>query len=332
MKKETSRKYIVFIFIALVLFTFLSNPINSINAAVNQTYVEQIQKTNTSDEKIEEKVKSSAILDALASFVYAVASMVENLVGNVFYSLTGDTDFPWADRIIFNSISLLDINFFNSSNGSLFKTSSGNETVIAKVVRNTYFSVLSIAVAFLTIVVAIAAIKMALSTLATEKAKYKEAITKWMFSIILLFLMHNLMSFIFYLNEGLVEVASGILVKNMEGVGDDLAKQLTLTSEDDEKQALNNFLDQNPHASVPNERKSQLLSNEEEMRIAISLIGDDSFKGTCLKNSTESAFWGNLWKATKATFTGKFVTIFTGNAPDQINRVLYFSECCRCYT
>lgn len=316
MKNRVLKIGCAILFVTLIMFSF---SFNTVNAAINQTYSESVGTSNTEDSAIEEKVKSTVILDALASFVYAVASIIENLVGNIFKSLTGSTDFPWADRIIFNSISLLDVNFFNASDGSFFKTSDGNDTIIAKTVRNTYFSILAIAIAFLTIVVAIAATRMAISTLANEKAKYKEAITKWLSSIILIFLMHNLMAFIFYVNEGLVEVASSILVKNMEGVGDELASKLTLTTDEDQKQAVTNFLDQNPHVVVDDARKSELINDEENVTIAAGLIGDETFKGVCLKNSTESAFWGNLWKATKGAFTGKLVALLSGNAPDQIN-------------
>ena len=280
----------VILFITLIMFSFTSN---TINAAINQTYTEATSKTKTDDTQLDEKVKSTVVLDALASFVYAVASIVENLVGQVFKSLTGSTDFPWADKIIFNSIPLLDINFFNASEGSFFKSSGGEDTVLAKVVRNTYFSVLAIVIAFLTIVVAIAATKMALSTLATEKAKYKEAVTKWLFSITLIFLMHNLMSFIFFVNEGLVEVASSILVKNMEGVGDDLKQQLTLTTGEDERQAVSNFLEQNPHVLNTEGKKQEILNSDEKIKIAAAFISDDEFQSVCLKGSFDDDFWGN---------------------------------------
>lgn len=64
------------------------------------------------------------------------------------------------------------------------------------------------------------AIKLAISSIAEEKAKYKSAITNWLIAIILLFTIHYFMSFVFYLNESVVKMASDICVdlvsKNME--------------------------------------------------------------------------------------------------------------------
>ena len=290
---------------------------NTVNAAINQTYSESVGTSNTEDSAIEEKVKSTVILDALASFVFAVASIVENLVGNIFKSLTGSTDFPWADRIIFNSISLLDVNFFNASEGSFFKTSDGSDTVIARVVRNTYFSVLAITIAFLTIVVAIAATKMVISTLATEKAKYKEAITKWLSSIILIFLMHNLMAFIFYVNEGLVEVASSILVKNMEGVGDELQAQLTISGEEAE-QRVKNFIEQNDGLSKSNKDLGQeILNDEQKVTIANELLNNSEYREVVMKYASESSAWehlSNFW----ASYFWEFTSPLNADAANHV--------------
>lgn len=59
------------------------------------------------------------------------------------------------------------------------------------------------------------AIRIAISTIASEKAKYKEAIVHWATALILLFAMHYVISFVFYLNEQLVEVASSMVMDLM---------------------------------------------------------------------------------------------------------------------
>lgn len=64
------------------------------------------------------------------------------------------------------------------------------------------------------------AIKLAISSIAEEKAKYKSAITSWLMAIVLLFTIHYFMSFVFYLNESVVKMASDLcsdlVSKNME--------------------------------------------------------------------------------------------------------------------
>ena len=228
--------------------------------------------------------------------------------------LLGSTDFPWADRIIFNSIPLLDVNFFNASNGSFF-VQNNSETPVAKIVRNVYFTVLSICVAFLTIIVAIAATKMALTALASEKAKYKEAITKWLFSIVLIFLMHNLMSFIFFVNEGMVEVASGILIKTLNDYNSDNIKK-ALASKLDSDTIVENFISANDSIFVDNSEK-EYLNSEENKEMAAVLLSNENFIKKCLKyssgdDSTKERFL-NLLKYYKDFYTGK-IFYWSGNS------------------
>ncbi len=206
MNKRLFKNCMMIFFIFLLVFSVTSS---TLYAAVNSDYT---PSTTVEENALNEKAKESVVLDAFGSFIYAVASFVESIVGNLFQYISGDSVFPWADRILFNAIPILDVNFFNASNGSLFKTAdSGNYTDFANIIRNTYFTILTIATGFLTIIVGVAATRLALSSIASEKAKYKEALTKWLFSIVLLFLIHNLMSFVLWANEKMVEVASSMV-------------------------------------------------------------------------------------------------------------------------
>ena len=181
--------------ITLLLIIILFNSSSNIFAAINTNYD---VGTAVEESNLEKKVNDSIILDALGSFIYATASLVEYIVGKAFQGITGINTFPWADKVIFNSVPMLDVNFFNPASGSMFKSTGGTSTALSDIVRSTYFTILAIAIGFLVVVVGISAIKLALSSLASEKAKYKEALSKWLFSIVMLFLMHNLMSFIFF--------------------------------------------------------------------------------------------------------------------------------------
>lgn len=317
MKSRKLKIICAILFIMIIIFPVFTNPVN---AAINKNYGNE--KTKTLDPQLNKKVKQSAILDALGIFIYSVASIVENLVGNIFSSVSGDTDFPWADRIIFNTIPILDVNFFNAAEGSFYKTSSGQDTFMANIIRKTYFSVLSICIAFLTIIVAIAATKMALSALASEKAKYKEALTKWLFSIVLIFLMHNLMSFIFFVNEAMVEAASQILLKNLESdtLNETIMERLSPPISDLER--VTNFVDQNsglelgklglgtnyvaaslnPSATYPsillgaikdkfskNEDINYIFADRKNYEIASVLLQDDEFQSTALPYASDAS-------------------------------------------
>lgn len=231
------KKIVVAIFLLfLVLFPFGLK----VYAAVNKSY----DTSSVIEPDLEGKMKNSVLLDSVAALMYALASWVESLVGWGFELLTGANMFPWADRVIFNTIPFLDVNFLNPAPNSLFKDGNGEDTDLAKIVVSIYSTVFTLAVTFLGIVVGLMAIKLAVSSLASEKAKYKEALMKFLFSLVALFGMHYAMSFIFYINESLVEMASTILKKNTENA--EIALDINLSN----KTMVTNFINQNGPAGA----------------------------------------------------------------------------------
>ena len=192
MKKKT---YKIIICISLVVMLFTN--FTSVFGATNPYY---IPETNVSENALDTKIKDSVLLDVLANMINAVASLVEYLIGAVFQSLTGDNIFPWADRIIFNGIGFLDINFLNAATNSLF-VSNGSDSILGKVVKNVYSTIFSLAVLFLGVAIGVMAIRLAISSIAAEKAKYKQAIVNWLTCMVLLFLMHYILAFVFWIND-----------------------------------------------------------------------------------------------------------------------------------
>lgn len=210
MKKKTYK-----IIICVCLFMLLFTNFIHIFAAINEQYLPQKE---VSENALDAKVKAPVLLDALANMINALASLAEYLIGTIFYDLTGDNVFPWADRIVFNGIGFLDINFLNPADNSLFNA-HGTETVLGKAVRSVYSTVFSLAVLFLGVAVGVMAIRLAISSIASEKAKYKKAIVNWATCIVMLFMMHYILSFVFWVNEKMVEIASGILTKTIADTG-----------------------------------------------------------------------------------------------------------------
>ncbi len=216
MKKRKFALFAMVIFILVCIF--LGKFSTPTYAEVNFNYGEKAEvDTSSSDTKAD----SGGLLGLLASGVLGFGKLLQIIVALLMnlLSLSNGKDFPWADRIIFNTIPILDVNFINPAKGSFFLDSSGTRTTIGEVVSNIYFTGMSIALGFLSIVVAVMAIKLAISSIAAEKAKYKEAIVTWLTALVLLFGMHFLLSFIFYLNEKLVEVASQIVVDATASTG-----------------------------------------------------------------------------------------------------------------
>ena len=84
----------------------------NVEAAINENY--QAEAT-VSDINLEEKISNSVLLDAIGSFIYAVGSLMEWVLGKVFQLITGTNMFPWADAILFNAVPFLDVNVFTAS-------------------------------------------------------------------------------------------------------------------------------------------------------------------------------------------------------------------------
>lgn len=211
MKKNKFRKILLISFIFFLCFSFFTN---TIFAEINQNYTQDGLKFEEGDSIIEKIMGflTSLLLQLLAFAIYGLTWVVEKLVALVVGMLTHSSNiFPWADLSIFNGMAILDINFLNPAKGSMFMDINGDFTAIGTSIRNIYFTGLSIALGFLGIIVAIMAIRLAVSSIASEKAKYKEAIVHWITALVLIFGMHYILSFVFYLNEQLVEVASGLV-------------------------------------------------------------------------------------------------------------------------
>lgn len=212
--KFTRGKKII-LMIVLTAFVVLLFNSNTVFAAINTEY----SGTDTvPDTKLDEAFDDSNLLDLLAKLVYAVGRFLEWILGTIFKLLTGSSDFPWADKIVFNAVPLLDVNFINPGTGSFVANSS-----IQNVLKNLYSTIMTLAVGFFGVVVLITAIRLVITTIASEKAKYKQAIVDWLIGFVMLFCIHYFISFVFYLNEQLVVVASKIVKEQLTNVNSSVA-------------------------------------------------------------------------------------------------------------
>ena len=204
MKKKNTKKIILISVLLLLITIFFSN--NVVVAEINQEYYGQDPVNST---LVDDAVSGSTVLTWIAKLIYAVAGLLEKILGNAFQMLTGTNDFPWADKIVFNAVPMLDVNFINPSEGSFV----GNPKIY-ELIQNVYETILALAISFFGIAVMITAIKLVISTIASEKAKYKKAVVDWVVGFVLLFCIHFGISLMFYVNEQLVVVASKIAMGN----------------------------------------------------------------------------------------------------------------------
>ena len=200
MNKKKKILLVSIVFLVCVAFT------SHVSGAINELYT-----TSTADATwLSDIAEENSLLTPIAYLLLWLAGAVEYLLSSLANMLGTETAvMPWADAILFNAVPLLDPNFINPANGSITDILSG---VLGKI----YFTIFYLSVSFFSISVLLMAIKLAVSSIASERAKYKEAITNWIIGLVLLFSMHFLMSFCFYLNESLVTIASSIAREQTE--------------------------------------------------------------------------------------------------------------------
>lgn len=147
-----------------------------------------------------------------ASGVFATITALINVLSIAMFMIlymvlgigTGDwTHMPMPDTIVFNRFAFFDPNFINPSKGSLI-AGFGN------ILSNLYASFYTIAMAILIIAAMITGIKMALSSVASKKAQYKEAALKWVSGFLVLICLKWIIAGIFYINETIVATLYGI--------------------------------------------------------------------------------------------------------------------------
>ena len=289
MKKKT---YKIIICISLVIMLFVS--FGNVFGATNPNYKPTV---SVSENALDSKIKSSVLLDTLANMINAVASLAESLLGGVFKTLTKENIFPWADRIIFNGIGFLDINFLNPDSNSLFGSSS-TPTILGDVVRQVYSTVFSLAILFLGVAVGIMAIRLAISTIAAEKAKYKQAIVNWATCIVMLFLMHYILAFVFWVNEQMVQIASGILKDTIAKSGlYEVDFSQALNSVIEPEQRVQNFIDAAKSLGTADAVQTlgdPLVKNEKAAEVANRLLMNSNYCDKRLVYLEDNSS-GNAW-------------------------------------
>ena len=183
---------------------------NNVFAAINEDYYKNF--TEVTDANLNAKITNSTLLDIIGSLIYAVGSLMEWVLGKVFQLVTGSNMFPWADAILFNAVPFLDVNIFTAHSKSLV-------AIIYEFLTGTYYSLLTLASTFFGIAVMVSAIKLAITAIAEDKARYKKAIVDWILGLVMLWGMHFFISFVLYLNEQLVIVASNIASQEVSTSG-----------------------------------------------------------------------------------------------------------------
>lgn len=116
------------------------------------------------------------------------------------------------EDVLFNKLLLISINFFEGTEGFGGDGVTGGSGAIQAIRDNVaiwYYAIRNIALAILLCIFIYVAIRMILSTVASDKAVYKKMLEDWIVGIVLLFMLHYIIVGSIMLNNVLVEDVMG---------------------------------------------------------------------------------------------------------------------------
>ena len=103
--------------------------------------------------------------------------------------------------ILFDKLEITDVNFFNFDNSL-----SDGVLTIRKNIAIWYYALRNLAIGILLAILIYVGIRMAISTVASEEAKYKVMLKDWVVSFVLVFLMQYIIAFTLNANNALVNI------------------------------------------------------------------------------------------------------------------------------
>ena len=229
-KRKLKQIFIIF----LTTLTCTMGICSTVAGANNQEIVEEyvviedgIEKhvtvTETGVSDIEADFGLGELLDGVVGVVFWVVKLIPMIIARLFMSLVslainGTEGFVSGftlDKVLFNEIPLLQVNFFQMPEAGAFN--SEMITSLRKNVSIWYVSIRNLAAVILAIMALYVGIRMAISSVAEEKAKYKKMLVDWVVSLGLLFVLHYIMVFVVEINDSIVEVLRNIRDNTITG-------------------------------------------------------------------------------------------------------------------
>lgn len=134
-------------------------------------------------------------------------AMFQNMATDIVESITNiaENQQITAERILFNKIQILDINFFNreTAGGQEFED-DGIIDMIKQNIAGFYYVVRNISIMVMLVILIYVGIRMALSTIAGEKAKYRKMFFSWCVGFIVIMCIHYFMLVVINVNEQVI--------------------------------------------------------------------------------------------------------------------------------
>ena len=152
--------------------------------------------------------------------------MKDELKNNTKVSGTTQQNLYFGPGLIFaNKIKMFDVNFFENKS----KKDNSLSAQLRNVIATWYIALRNIGLVLMLLVLVFIGIKITISSVASDKAKYKQLLVDWLVAVCLLVFMHYIMVFSVNLTEAFTDMFSGTYVKEFNGKPMDLQIRAALT-------------------------------------------------------------------------------------------------------
>lgn len=132
-----------------------------------------------------------------------------HLITIAITGVSGDTAATIGD-VVFNRCGLTSANFFNDVwVGEPIKFGTSSASILTNISQY-YYIMRNLAIAMLLGILLYIGIRMAITTIAEEKAKYKKMLIDWTISLVLVFVLHYIIIITFFINNAIVHALSGL--------------------------------------------------------------------------------------------------------------------------
>jgi len=185
---------------------------SNLNEKVNgkDTVIAQETDRTTVPKSDQSDSVASTIALLLSSIMHVFNQMMTIVVEGQNYKIADTKDYIvdnmfTIEALVFGEYDLFDINFFKKTTDT-----TGLNAPIKEAVASWYYTIRNIAIAISLVVLLYIAIRMAISTVASDQVKYKKMIKNWFISFALIFLLHYIVAIMVNVSGAMVDVLNTV--------------------------------------------------------------------------------------------------------------------------
>lgn len=221
MKTNKNKKYIIILLLLMIVIIFSCNTVYAAEWNVDFD-------TSAEKEGIGERVSKGVngfvgvLTYGIKALVLAILGVLQLIIGAV---ISIGTDAAQTNvlnlspaNFIFNKIELTTINFFETGSNLDYVNNIQNS------IAQWYYVIRNISIIILLGILIYVGIRMAISTLAEDKAKYKKMLTDWIVSLVLVYVLQYIMIIVIEINNSLVNMFANVFGLD---TGDGLSDAMT---------------------------------------------------------------------------------------------------------